>query len=286
MLFRTNQLSRFERLASFAAAVGATVGLVLLAVSTPGRFVLAGGSAVPRDARQMSEHSTYLASAPAPTVPDPATRQATRRFVAATSRSVTAQPSTLLPADTAAVSPTTSRTVEPLVSETAAGVPDEPVAINRKPNATSRAKAGAPAASAMVGFRLPGSGPTRLDSVLRAVGVSLGTALATGRLAPPPLTQAEIDSAWRERAFDAAVARGAGAAPRPSAVAAGGVAIPLPFGGPSRKQRERDRTLFAELKVTVAQRQQRADSVAGERRRHADSLARLPDSLRRDSRRR
>jgi hypothetical protein len=62
---------------------------------------------------------------------------------------------------------------------------------------------------------------------------------------------------------------------------AGGISVPLPFGGPSKKQRERDRAIEAQLKVLRALRQQRIDSVvASRKRRLADSLARVADSLR------
>jgi hypothetical protein len=62
-----------------------------------------------------------------------------------------------------------------------------------------------------------------------------------------------------------------------------GASIPvgLPLGGPSNKQRARDRALFEALQKTVALRQQKAESIAAVRKRRVDSLAQLADSGRR-----
>jgi hypothetical protein len=134
----------------------------------------------------------------------------------------------------------------------------------------ARSTAGAPVASAKVGFThgpVEGVGPPPFK--------------------PLPPTQAEVDAKWRDQAFEVAAARGAGVPVRMT-TAAGGVSVPLPFGGPSKKQRERDRAIEAELNASRALRQQRIDSivaaiVAARKRRLADSLARARDSLRGDA---
>jgi hypothetical protein len=129
--------------------------------------------------------------------------------------------------------------------------------------AAARSTAGAPVASARAGFThglVEGVGPPPFR--------------------PLPPTQAEIDAKWRDQAFEVAAARGAGVPVRMT-TAAGGVSVPLPFGGPSKKQRERDRAIEAELKVSRALRQQRIDSVlAARKHRLADSGARVSDSPR------
>jgi hypothetical protein len=107
----------------------------------------------------------------------------------------------------------------------------------------------------------------------------LATRLATGRLEPPPPSQAAIDAKWRDQAFEVAASRASGVPVRQ--MGGGSISVPLPFGGPSRKQRERDRAIEAELKPMRALRQQRVDSVvAARQRRRADSLARVTESLR------
>lgn len=64
---------------------------------------------------------------------------------------------------------------------------------------------------------------------------------------------------------------------------AGGIPIGLPFGGPSRKERERNRAIEAELAVMRAQRRARIDSILAARRRLADSVARATGTVRIDS---
>ena len=148
-----------------------------------------------------------------------------------------------------------------------------------RPATTPRATAGAPVASAVVGFTRS-SQPVRFDSVLRTRSDSIAIGLATGVLRPPPLTQAEKDAKLRDEAFEATAARASGG-PVHRTMAGSSIPVPLPFGGPSRKQRERDRAIEAELKPIRARRQQKVDSIVAARvRRRADSLAHLPDSLR------
>jgi hypothetical protein len=102
---------------------------------------------------------------------------------------------------------------------------------------------------------------------------------------PLPLTQAERDSQLRAEALANIVARALGRPAQRTTLAGGSIAAPLPFGGPSRTQRERDRAVHAQTKEILARVQRRADSIAVARQRwRADSLAQAQDSLRRDLR--
>jgi hypothetical protein len=98
---------------------------------------------------------------------------------------------------------------------------------------------------------------------------------------PLPPTQAEVDAKARDEAFDAIAARGAGVPVRRTMIGAS-IPVGLPGGGPSAKQRERDRIIGAQLAELRAQRQKRIDSVVAARRR-ADSVARATNSSRRDT---
>lgn len=275
---RRHQVSRIERLASFAAAVGVTAGIALLVLAAPGSsFVRAPVAAPAPDARQLSEHVVYVAQlVPAP-LPAP--------MVAATHSPTRSSARTEL----RLVDPPRARArgpAPPVDSAVIASEAADPRATTTPREATSpsRASGGAPAAGAMVGFRRPSSPPIRFDSAVRVLSESLSTGLATGRLEPPPPTQAERDAKWRAEAFEVVAARGAGGPVRRT-MAGGGIGVPLPFGGPSRKQRERDRAIAAQLMAIRALRQQRVDSaVAARARRRADSLARVTDSLRRGTR--
>jgi hypothetical protein len=136
----------------------------------------------------------------------------------------------------------------------------------------------------MVASKHAGAEPVRIDSLIRELSDRVPLGIVNRPPVPPPLTQEEKDAKWRDEAFEAVAARGAGRPVR-STMVGGSIPVPLPFGGPSRKQRERDRAIYAELLVAVARRQQRVDSVvAARRKRNADSLARLADSLRPRSR--
>ena len=136
--------------------------------------------------------------------------------------------------------------------------------------------AGAPAAAAMVGFTRP-SEPTKFDSAISAMDKTFKEGLASGLLRPPPPTQDEIDAKLRAEALEAIAARGAGVPVR-QVMVGGSIPVGLPGGGPSNKQRARDRAIFAELQKTVVLRQQKAESIATVRKRRVDSLAQLADS--------
>ena len=164
--------------------------------------------------------------------------------------------------------------------DTTAGRPDPirtvPTTSPTPPSSSPRVAAGAPAASAIVGFTRPAE-PLKFDSATSAVNKRFKEGLASGLLQPPPPTQDEIDAKLRAEALEAIVARGAGA-PVPRVMVGSSIPVGLPGGGPSNKQRARDRAIFAELQKTVALRQQKAESIAIVRKRRVDSLAQLADS--------
>jgi hypothetical protein len=270
----SHQPSPIERVATFATACGLTVGttLVVFGALVP-RVTRPSAITSALDARQVSEQLVFVSPSPSiPRAPAPAvvaTRQRRGSSARADSRAVVASPApelaVLPPPDTSSSKP--SRAV-PVLMETKS----EP-----------RATAGAPVASAVVGFARS-SRPVRFDSVLRRVTDSIGIGLAVGAIKPPPPTQAETDAKWRDEAFEVVAARTSGV-PLRRTMAGSSIAVPLPFGGPTRKQRERDRAKEAELKPNWALRQQKVDSIKAARQRGADSLARLPDSLRLGARR-
>src|SRR4051812_44212242 len=79
MRLRTPPVSRVERVASLAAAVGVTLATAVLLVATlrPSFPVVHGAAASTRDAGRESEHVVYV-SPPAPTRLVAPTRQAAR----------------------------------------------------------------------------------------------------------------------------------------------------------------------------------------------------------------
>jgi hypothetical protein len=258
---RPSQLTRIERLTSLVTAIVVTLGVVLLvlAAQVAGRTT-SSRSAPARD--PTVERVVYVAPPPpALTVARrPALRTRPRRAPAANATPLS-EPAAAPTRDTAS---SAAKADVPLVTP-GASVADS--ALGGAPGTRSanaaRSTAGAPVTSARAGFThgpVEGVGPPPFK--------------------PLPPTQAEIDTKWRDQAFEVAAARGAGVPVRMT-TAAGGVSVPLPFGGPSKKQRERDRAIEAELKVSRALRQQRIDSVVAARKnRLADSLARASDSLR------
>ena len=123
------------------------------------------------------------------------------------------------------------------------------------------------------------------DSALRSVRENLAATLSGGQLKRLPLKQTDHDVQARAEALASIAARGAGV-PIAHGIAGGGhIDTPLPFGGPSRKQRERDSTINAQTKEILARVRRRLDSAMATReRRHTDSLAHVEDSLRVDTR--
>ena len=269
---RPPSVSRVERVASFAAAVGVTIGAGLVMMLAPGHGFL-DGFKLRQTASLSPDRVVYVAPA---RVVQPRS-SVVRPRVAATNggaRSTMQTPATpgsdivesnAAPTDTAAATPKSAR----VESTTSPPMPPKPSGVS----------AGAPSVAAPVGFTHL-SEPLKFDSAVGAVNKRFKEGLAGGLLQPPPPTQDEIDAKLRAEALEAIAARGAGA-PVPRVLIGAGIPVGLPGGGPSNKQRARDRAIFAELQKSVALRQQKAESVATARKRRVDSLALLADSGRR-----
>jgi len=264
MRHRTHEVSWIERLASFATATGATAGTLVVLTSLGQSVLRRPVAAAPGEARQVPEHLVYVET------PEPAKARvpvsAHARRVTHPQRATTSQPR---------VAGVDSSGVRSALSP---HIPDPGPAPEPSAASASAARVSADARGVSGGFRRP-SHPVRIDSALGALSESLASGLASGRLRAPSPTQEELDTKWRDQAFEVAASRASGVPVRQTG--GGSIPVPLPFGGPSRKQRERDRAIEAQLKPVRALRQQRVDSVVAARReRRADSLARVTDSLR------
>lgn len=299
MRLRPDPASRFEHVASIAAATAITVGSALL-VLAPVRPRVAGESAPApvRDAEQVSEHLVYVIAraptstvAPAPPPAHPLSRVEPRYIARSPAReqmsdghggSVASASEAVTPA---AITPL-------VVPGTGSGWAPRPVSPLLWPDATATSEmttgiaswwgtvGHAPAWGVAQGFLRRHPEPMRFDSALR-VGYSLAAKLTAERLKSLPLTQTERDVQLRAEALAVIAARGTGML-NPRAISAGvSIPFPLPFGGPSHEQRERDRIIYARTKEIQARIQRRVDStVAARRQRHADSLASVDDSSR------
>ncbi|HUQ81323.1 MAG TPA: hypothetical protein VM076_09310 [Gemmatimonadaceae bacterium] len=256
MRFRPHDTTRTERLASLAVATcvtAAAVFVVLVALVRSEVFRPLMGRT--EDGRAARERVTFLTPAPPPpAVPlvaapigRPSARVQTPPVLAPVTRNAP-PPSSRDTASASALTAPGATKVAPATSEV-------------------RATAGAPVAGAIVGVTRPA------DSLM--VGIGPPT------FKPLPPTQAEVDKKYRDESFDAIAAHGAGVPVRRTMIG-GGIPVGLPGGGPSAKQRERDRIIGAELAELRAQRQKRIDSVVAGRRR-ADSVARATNSSRRDT---
>ena len=256
---------RAERIASIALAGFITVGAMVLVIAAPARFALTSPAVQPR-ANATTEHVVYVGAQ-------------TMRPVAAPSQQASAAMKALASSDTMAdVADDVSISRQDQVTTT----PPASASAADPPAATATATAapvGAPAAGLTVGFSTRRRGSIRYDSALGVVQDNLSATLAARRLERPAPTQAERDEQMRAESRDEVAARGAGTPHATGTMAAGGIAVPLPFGGPSNAQRERDRRAYEETKRMMARVQRRADSVvAARRRRFADSLAQVADS--------
>jgi hypothetical protein len=271
-------VSRRERAASFAVASCVTVGTTLLVLAALGpQLVRPAVSGPEENVRRVSERVAFLIprilvpnEPPARQVRRPPTHASTQLTGDLNAReAVTASPSDS--------GPHVPQIAEPSMNANLTSPSEAPARTATIPSAL----AGAPRASATMGFTREPT-PIRFDSVLRVVTDSVGIGLAVGAVKPPPPTQAERDAKWRDEAFEVVAARGAGR-PFIRKITGGGIPVGLPFGGPSRKERERNRAIEAELKVMRAQRRATIDSILAARRRLADSLARAADTVRVDS---
>ena len=138
---------------------------------------------------------------------------------------------------------------------------------------------------------LPETAATEEREAAEAANLTLRNRVAAGILEPPPPTQDERDAKLRAEALAAVAARSAGLPIAPPTLTLGRIGPRrqdttstggggLPLGGPTRRQRERDRAIHAKTVELLARVQRRADSVTAERRRRTDSLAAVGDSLR------
>jgi hypothetical protein len=268
--------SRAERLAGIAGGICVTSGIALILATLHGPISIRGSEPVRAgETRRPVESLVYAATGVAFSSSTAARRAARSAPQARTLRSVgpPAAPPLAIPyQDTAALAAPASN-----LSDT--GSPFAP----------------------RVAFPLPGPALTQPRDIPETAAAeereaaevanqTLRNRVAAGLLNPPPLTQGERDAKLRAEALDAIGARSAGlpiAPPtltlgigprRQDTTSTGGGGLPL--GGPSRRQRERDRAIHAKTVELLARVQRRADSVTAERRRRTDSLAAVGDSLR------
>lgn len=273
---RFRPLSRRERIASAVLATGMTVLAVVLIIGLPVRFMLVLPPELTGKAESTGERLVYVD----PRVQMPRVALQRRAMPAPTPvearRDTATADEPILPSDMQNA-PSTPR-VEVLLPVPA------PYSVSG-PEVESRPQSpvGASASGLTAGFPGRRAGPIRYDSALGVARDRLAARLASGN-GHVKLTQAERDAQMRAQALDAAAARGAGVPATFGAAtgaSGGGIAVPLPFGGPSRKQRERDRREYAEALKILARVNERADSIiAARRRRFADSVAMFMDSSR------
>lgn len=295
---RPAAVSLAERITSIAIAIGATIGTASVFLSAlPPHHAPRQVSTQLRIAGPIAERLVYVTSRAMASPP-------TARSVLPLAPSLAPEPSPALTTgkDGSAFSPDSTPSASsdrapaavsrPLTDDTRGSVPsplapfrmqvprltDDSTAARPSP---SGATPGAPYAGVTAGFAGGRRGPMHYDSALKAVRERLAAGLSSGRLRAAPLTQAERDVALRAQALAVIAARAAGL-PNPRApMGGGGIAVPLPFGGPSRKQRERERAIFVQTMEITQRLRHRADSAEAARRRiRADSLAQARDSVR------
>jgi hypothetical protein len=264
-----------ERIASFVAALALTAAAGLFAAFAPGNGFLSMLGQRPK-VEPAPDRVVYVAAPRPDEIPQIAID---RRRTAVTSARPSPRVDPVVPSGLSTVQPNSADSASARAAELRPDRGPRPTTPNTNNALSPRASAGAPVAAAIAGFTRP-SEPVRFDSAIGEFDKRFKEGVLSGVLKPPPPTQAEIDAKYREQAFEAIVAR-AGGVPARTLTPMGSIPVPLPFGGPSKKQRERDRAIFAELQKSVALRQQKADSIAAARKRRADSLAQLADSGRR-----
>ena len=271
MRVRSDPASRYERVASIAAATAINVGiaLVVFAPLRP-RRVAESVPAQVHNAGQVTERLEYVIARAAGSPFAPLRLPAHPRL-----RVQSQEQTPSVVADTGAGSP--PRPVPSLAGPKAAVPSELTPGVAGWWSTIGRAPA---FGSAKTPFRRDAE-PMNFDSALRVVRDSLGAEFAAGRPRSVPLTQEELDAQWRAQALAALAERNSeGLNPRSIS---GGASIPigLPFGGPSHETRERDRANFAQAKEIQARIQRRVDStLAARRQRYVDSLARVDHATR------
>ena len=270
MRIRPDPASRRERVASIAAATAITVGAAVLVLvpGRPRRFAEPLALSV-HNASQPPERLEYaIAPTPpvAPVLPPTHPKRRVQSPDIAKSEAVITPP----------IAP-------PVVADTGTGAPPKAAAFSETTAGTAswRSTISAPAMGSAGAFFHRDAAPIHYDSALGVVRDSLRSEFAGGRPRSAPQTQAERDAQLRAQALAAFAGRNsAGTSPR---MISGGASVPigLPFGGPSREARERDRAIAAQNKEIQARIQRRVDStLAARRQRHVDSLARVDHATR------
>lgn len=300
MRFRSDPVSLMERIASTAMATGITVSATLLMLAaSSSRFVPTSSSTVRLGTALPQEQLTYIIPRH-PTLAQTPARQATGQRSRASPlpqpsstrteqvtipHAIVADSAPLAASNPARTRSSTSDAEDPWVHRALFRLHGPDSASDRvtmaRPSYSSGAHTGIPASGGAVGFPRASSASIRFDSALAAVHDKLATGLSTGAFNTPSVKQDQLDAQLRAKAAAAIAAKGAGV-PIPSGMIGGGIAAPLPFGGPSREQRERDSVINAVTAKRLAHVRQRLDSAAAARRgRSSDSLEQIADSLHR-----
>jgi hypothetical protein len=300
MRFRSEQIPLTERIASKLVATGITVGTTLLMFAAArSRLMPVFSSALPHSSRISEEQLTYIVprSAELTRAPGPATSvqdswvEPEQRTSSAKAEQVTipyhiGADSASAPAPTTKRDNTASDTEDPWVrrarfrfqrSDSASAL-----GVMTNPSYSSGASASALATGGAIGFPRARSEPVRFDSVLHAVHDNLATGLSTGAFDTPASKQAQRDEQLRAKALAAIAAKAAGVPITRGMLPGTSISVPLPFGGPSREQRQRDSAVNAVTAKRLERVRQRLDSVVAARRRsRMDSIAQIADSSRR-----
>ena len=298
MRLYTDPVSRAERAASIAVATAVTVtGALLVLASAQSRVMLMQVPTGTREADSISERLRYVVTVPANTIAPahPAARPSPRAQPphGPASRARTgASTSSRANADSvagASVSTTLTPMRAPVADFDSRWTPQGVPPVPQPESATVRsANAGVNAIASGPVWNGAGASPrlrsqsVRYDSALRVVHDNLAATLTGGSLAHLPLSQSDRDVQERAKALTAIAARAAGVPIVRTMSGGASIDAPLPFGGPSRKQRERDSTIAAQTNEILARVLRRLDSVTAARMRN-QSLAHVGDSSRSSS---
>jgi hypothetical protein len=292
MRLRIDPTTRIERVVSIAVAIVATTAGAILVMSA---LISPSVPSIAHEQKPLSEHLAFL-TAP---LPSRVARARPASRPSSTGRSPNyALPQTLTktlmrnedsfesgttevisrskPAVDVRVPDTSGHSILPQLSPLLSPNP----VMNEKSIRTSGFSGGGPngpawATSSEFLRRHP---PMSFDSALRAVHGDIAASIANAQLKRIPSTQAERDIQSRNDALADVAAKSAGRPTTHTLAGGGRVDAPLPFGGPSRKHRQRDSTINAQTIEMLARIRQRADSAEVMQQRKRDSLARIERS--------
>ncbi len=252
MRLRADPASQTDRVASTAAAFGVTIATALLILtSAPSRFTPLPTPVATHEAERAADRITYVSPVAVPTLTH--VRSAVRTNTRPQPRSHLASPTR------EQVTPPPRQAVVP---DSSAGTPAAPG--QRRPAESDFERR----------WTAHGVSPLLLPGGSREPAYA-GAATAPGAIIHLPDSQVDRDAQLRAQAQEDIAARAAGS-PMPT-TPRGGISIdaPLPFGGPSRAQRQRDSTINAQTKAILVRVRHRLDSIAAARKQqHADSLGR------------